>query len=190
MRLVQTLVGDGHYLLQYVANISAGFVSVLCALEARVPSVGPVLGSLVNRVKCVHPGVAAHAESPAVGGPVARQRLLLQHFRATHSGDDCCPTVLTGAHGKSLSSRGGTGSPSDGREKLQAMSTQHNTTCDRRCFFSPRLQREGGCNTAEGKHNHNSKTAATTNSCIIFQKKHKCVGVCVCVRQNRLDLTT
>lgn len=190
MRLVQTLVGDGHYLLQYVANISAGFVSVLCALEARVPSVGPVLGSLVNRVKCVHPGVAAHAESPAVGGPVARQRLLLQHFRATHSGDDCCPTVLTGAHGKSLSSRGGTGSPSDGREKLQAMSTQHNTTCDRRCFFSPRLQRERAgvillrVNTTTTAKQLQQQTPAS------FFRKSISVWVCVCVRQNRLDLTT
>lgn len=96
--LVQTLVGDGHDLLQYVPDVSATFVSVFRALEARVAAVGPVLGRLVRRVKCVHPGVAAHAESPAVGGPVARQRLLLQHLSAAHSGDDCCPTAFTHTH--------------------------------------------------------------------------------------------
>lgn len=34
----------------------------------------------MNRVERMHPGVAAHAESPAVGWPVASQRLLLQHL--------------------------------------------------------------------------------------------------------------
>ncbi|KAG7216497.1 hypothetical protein INR49_001983 [Caranx melampygus] len=46
-------------------------MSVFCALEARVPPVRPVLGRLVNRVKRMHPRVAAHAYSPAVGGPIA-----------------------------------------------------------------------------------------------------------------------
>lgn len=83
MRFVQTLVSDGHYLLQYVPNVSAAFVSVFGALQARgVPSVGPVLGGLVDRIERMHPRVAAHAESPAIRGPVACQwLLLLQHLQ-------------------------------------------------------------------------------------------------------------
>lgn len=79
LRFVQTLVGDGHNLLQYVTNISAVFMSVFCALEGRV--IGPVLRRWLNRVERMHSGVATQAETPAAGGPVARKRLLLQHLQ-------------------------------------------------------------------------------------------------------------
>lgn len=103
-------------------------MSVFCALEARVPPVGPVLGRLVNRVERMHPRVAAHAYSPAVGGPIACQRLLLQHLQrrtvATTAAQLCSQTHSTTRPRRCIHTR--QESPSDCQEKVQATPTlQH-----------------------------------------------------------------